>query len=154
MGRWSAIKNEIVSILEGVSAIQNVSNYEKSTFSGFPAATVVPSEEESDFEATQERKRVYGFRIRIYVSIMSDQHEVSGEGLKEGERILENVTDTVINELDKPSNARLSNNADSTSQKVLYLEPVPSAWDYDEERNMIASEILLRVHVYVDTNQL
>ena len=154
MAGWANINSEIVSILNGISAIQEVHNYEKSTFRGYPAVTVVPSENESDFEATQERQRVLAFRLRFYVEVISDRHESTGEGLKEADRIMRSLLDTVIDEFDKPANARFSGNADTTAKKVLYTEPIPSSWEYDGERKMRMAEITLRVHIYVATNSL
>lgn len=150
----SSITSEIVSILNGLSAIQEVANYEKSSFSGFPAATVTGSENESDFEANKERERVYAFSIKLYVEMMSDAHEVTGEGLKEVDRILRNLSDTVVDEFDKPTNARFSGDADTAAEKVLYVEPVPSTWFYDTERNMRGKEVVLRVHTFVNTANL
>lgn len=154
MAGFTTVSNELVSILEGISALQEVHNYEKSAFRGYPAVTVVPSENESDFEATQERQRVLAFRLRFYVEVISDRQEVTGEGLKEADRIMRTVLDDVIDEFDKPANARLSGNADTAAKKVLYVEPVPSSWEYDSDRKMRMAEILLRVHVYVATYSL
>lgn len=150
----SAITEQIVTILDALSGIQEVSNYEKASFRAYPAATVVGSENESDFEATTQRERIYAFRIRLYAEFASDQHGGSGEGLKEVDRILRTLSDTVIDEFDKPTNARFSGNADSAAEKVLFTEPVPSTWFYDTERNLRGKEIVLRVHSYLDSNQI
>lgn len=154
MANWQSIQSEIVTVLQGISNIQEVHNYEKSSFRGFPACTVTPSDKESDFEATQERERVYAYRVRLYMEFGSDQHPVTGEGTKEADRILRDTVDAVVDEFDKPTNARFSGNADTTASKVLFVEPVPSTWAYDTARNMRVTEIVLRCHVYVDTNQL
>ena len=154
MGGFDSIQAEIVTVVESLDAIQEVSNYEKSMFSGYPAATVIPSENESDFEATKERERVMAFRIRLYIEVISDKQERTGEGLKEADRIMRSLVDTVVDEFDKPANARFSGNADTDAKRVLYTEPVPSAWEFDEERRMRMAEIILRVHVFVDTSSL
>jgi len=144
---WVNIQPEIISVLEGLTKIQEVHNYEKSQFRGYPAITVVPSENESDFEATQERQRVYAFRIRAYVESGSDAHEATGEGTKEADRILRAVMDDIVNEFDKPANARLNG-------QVLFIEPVPSIWEYDSDRGLRYAEIILKTHTYLDTNTI
>lgn len=147
----SNITAEIVTLIDAIDAVQEVSNYEKSSFRGFPAVTVVGSENESDFEATQERQRVYSFTIRMYIEFSSDRQGGSGEGLKEVDRILRNLSDTVIDTFDKPVNARFSGNADTTAEKVLYVEPTPSRWFYDTDRNMRGKEVNLKVRTYLNT---
>ncbi len=147
----SNITAQIVSLLEGISEIAEVSNYEKSSFREFPAATVTGSDNESDFEATQERQRVYAFKIRVYLEFSSDKQGNSGEGLKEVDRILRNLSDTVIDTFDKPENARFSGSADSTAEKVLFIEPIPSNWFYDTDRKMRGKEVNLKVHTYLNT---
>lgn len=153
MSNWDSILSEIVTVLEGIDSIENVSDYEKSQFSGFPAATVVPSEEESDFQATSERTRTYAFSIRCYQDMLSKQHPYS-PGLEDADRILRKVVDDIVSEFDKPANARLSGNADTDGHTVVLVRPVPSTWGYDSERNLRSAEIILRVVVHVDTNQI
>lgn len=148
------ITAQIVTLLETLSNVGEISNYEKSEFRSFPAFTVVGSENESDFEATRERERTYAFRIRMYLEVSSDRQGVSGEGLKEADRILRNLSDSVIDLFDKPVNARLSGGADSTAEKVLFIEPVPSRWFYDTERGYRGKEVILKVHTYLDTSLL
>lgn len=150
----SSITSQIVTLLESISAIQEVSNYEKSSFRGFPAATVVGSDNESDFEGNQERHRIYAFTIRMYIEFSSDAQGGSGEGLKEVDRILRSLSDTVIDTFDNPTNARFSGNADSTAEKVLFVEPTPSSWFYDVDRKMRGKEIKLKVHTYLNTSLL
>lgn len=153
MADWESIQSEIITLLETVSTVSEVSNYEKSSFSSFPAVTVVPADEESEFEANAERRRIYAFTIRMYQEMFSQQQELA-PGLKETDRILRAVVDDVVAIFDKPVNARFSGNADSTAQKVIMVEPVPSSWGYDTERNYRVATIILKVHVYVDTSQL
>jgi len=154
MALETAITAEIITLLNTVSAIQEVSNYEKSSFRAFPAATLVGSENESEFEATQERQRVYAFNIKLYQEVGSDAQGNTSEGLVEAERLLRTLSDTVIDLFDKPANARFSGNADTTPEKVILVEPVPSVWFYASDRRMRGKEIILRVHTYLDTNLL
>ena len=146
-----SINAQVVTILEGLSGIGEVSNYEKSSFRAFPAATVTGSENESDFEGTQERQRIYAFSVKLYLEILSDTQGGSGDGLKEGDIILRELSDTVIDEFDKPANARFSGNADTNAEKVILVEPIPSAWDWDTERNMRVKEVIVRVMTHVNT---
>lgn len=150
---WNSILTQVVTVLDTISVIQTVDNYEKSSFSGFPAVTVVPNEEDSDFEATTERMRTYVFRIRAYQEMYSQQHP-SSPGLKDADRILRTVVDDIVKEFDKPANATLSGNANTAAERVIQVSPVPSSWGYDTDRNFRVAEVLLQVKVYVDTNQL
>ena len=147
----NSINAEIVTILEGLAGVAEVSNYEKSSFRKFPAATVTGSENESDFEATQERQRIYAFSVKLYLEILSDAQGGSGDGLKEGDIILRELSDTVIDEFDKPANARFSGDANTTAEQVLFTEPIPSAWGWDTERNMRMKEVIIRVHTHLNT---
>lgn len=150
---WSSILNEVVTVLNTISSLQEVHNYEKSTFGGYPAVTVTPNEEESDFEATTERMRVYSFNVRLFQETYSQQQPDSPK-IGNADEILRDAVDDVIAEFDKPTNARLSGNADTTAEKVVNVLPVPSAWAHDTDRNLRIATINLNVQVYVDTNNL
>lgn len=150
----SNINAQVVTILQALTGVGEVSNYEKSQFRKYPAITVVGSENESDFEGNSQRHRIYGLRIRLYVETSSDRQSPTGEGLKESDRILRNLSDTAIDAFDKPANARFSGSADSVAEKVLFVEPTPSQWFYDTERGLRGKEINLRVHTFVNTAAL
>ncbi|KKN71738.1 hypothetical protein LCGC14_0418040 [marine sediment metagenome] len=154
MALETAITAQIISILESIDGIQEVSNWEKSQFRKYPAATVTGAENESDFEATQERNRVYAFQVRLYQEFSSDQQGGTGEGLVEAERSLRALSDTVIDEFDKPANARFSGNANTTAENVLFVRPIPSVWFYSSDRVLRGKEIIVQVETFVDTNQL
>lgn len=152
MASWQKIIDEITSVIDGLTSVQEVHDFDKSHFRGFPAVVVVPSENDSDFQATRERERVFAFSTRVFLEMTSDAQ--SGEGLDETDRIMRAVVDDIVNEFDKPANARLSGNANTTASTVLFIEPVPSQWGWDSARGLRFAEIILRVHVYTDTNQL
>ena len=144
---WQSIMAQIVSVLQGLSDIGEVDNWEKSSFRNFPAITVTPADNQSNFEATDQRIRIYSFNIRVYLEMLSNQQGGSGDGLKETDRIMRDVIDMVTNTFDKPANARLGGT-------VLLVEPMPSIWAYDTVRNMRVATVTLRCQVYVDTNAI
>jgi len=140
------VKNAIVSKLQGISKIQQVYTYPETNLEGYPAAIVVPSDNESDYQTVSENQRDYGFIIALYVT------------LKDGTGTPQNAYDTmydlyddVINTFD--TDPYLTGTISlPASYTIVGVEPVPGQWGQDNELQAVVSTITLRVRVQYDTN--
>lgn len=100
-----------------VNTKQVVYNYERSTFAGFPAIVVAPSENEADYASSQKDRLAFVFKIRAYYEIAGeDSHSAA-------ETNLEAVLDELLTVF--------------KSREVLgvacdWVEPIPGTWYYEE----------------------
>ena len=106
-----------------ITTIQDVSNYEKSGFTGFPAVTVVCSGNENDYWSTAENKRQFSFTIRIYQQMEQkpDLGDVSDNAKQQAEDILGRVVSEIIDSFD---------DVNALSEVADYCRAVPSVWGY------------------------
>jgi len=143
---FNALRTAITSKLEGISDIQQVLNY-PAVPSEFPAATVTPSEADSDYETTAENKRVYGFVIRLFYP----SKKGSG-GLSTAVDALESLVDKVVDEFDKDPQLIGENLSMPSKYTMIQLIPTPSTWDYSfVDDGYIIAEIKLSAQVSFDT---
>jgi hypothetical protein len=111
------IKAEIKTILEGIADIQEVFNFDKGTFGGYPAAVVFPSENSADYETTIQNRRQFVFTIRLHQSM----EKTGASDHEKADRILSEVTDQVLDEFDKKF---------TLNGAVNFCLATPSLWGY------------------------
>jgi len=108
---------QIETILSGISDIQDVHNFDKGKFDGYPAAVIFSTENTSDFETTTQNRREFVFTIRIHYPM-----KVAGDDShKKADRILREVVDQVIDEFDKKF---------TLNGAVNFCFATPSVWGY------------------------
>ena len=95
---WEEIIQQLKTIMEANTNIQETYIFESEKFNGSPACTITPSENESDFESSRDNERIYAFNVRLYVnrSVQS-----GGQVEPEADRIMRNLVDSVLDDLDK-----------------------------------------------------
>ena len=144
---WDELNATLKGILEANTFIQEVYDWEKERFEGDPVATLVSSSNESDYATTTENRRVYAFTIRLYVN----RTESSLRKDQDTERIMRNMVDTVLDDIDK--NFTLTGITNPTGKTLLFVEAMPSAWGYAElDAIYRVAEIVVMCHVNVDIN--
>lgn len=129
----TAIINKINSA--AITKIKVAYRAPRSTFSGFPAAVVEPSENEADYASTVDDKRTYAFKIRVYYPIKDEAD------LEPAELALEEALDEMLN-------AFSTRGALGTACE--WVEPVPSVWQYEERGEGVyrMAELTLRCITY------
>lgn len=142
---FTELLNKIVQILEANSLIQEVFNFEKQKFDGDPVAIVSPSGNESDYSTTNQNERIYSYSIKLFVSRTARE----GDSDKEADRVLRNLVDSVIDDIDK--DYTFSGLVVPTGYCMINVFAIPSQWGYagaeDEYR---VAEIVIRCRVSVD----
>jgi len=108
-----------------VTTVQDVADYEKTGFRGFPAVTVICSGNENDYESTSENMRAFTFIIRVYEQLgnVPSLDAISDNAKERAERILGNVVSEIIDTFDKFYG--FGGEAD-------YTLATPSRWGYAE----------------------
>jgi len=64
---FKEISNKIKSLLDEDALAEEIYEYEEGQFKGFPAITITPSNNESDYHTTNENERIYAFNVRCYI---------------------------------------------------------------------------------------
>ena len=120
----NALKSTIMNrISSEVSTVQDVSDYDKVVFSGFPAVTVTTTENENEFWSVGENQRAFNFDVDIYQQISKSTQTVDDNARQSAERIMGNVVSDIIDAFD--SYVTFGGAAD-------FLRAAPSTWDFVE----------------------
>ena len=133
---FSTIRTAIINkINSDLTKIQVAYRTDRSSFEGFPAAVVSPSENEADYSSTADDRRVYAFKIRVYYPIENESEQDSAE------LALEEALDEML-DVFKQRNA--------LGAACDWIEPIPSVWQYEErgDGTFRMAELTLRCVVY------
>ena len=133
---FSTIRTAIIDkINNDLSKIEVAYRTDRSSFSGFPAAVVSPSENEADYASTASDRRVYAFKIRVYYPIESESAQDSAE------LALEEALDEMLDAFKE---------RDSLGTACDWVEPIPSVWQYEErgDGTFRMAELTLRCVTY------
>jgi hypothetical protein len=133
---FSTIRTAIIDkINNDLSKIQVAYRTDRSTFDGFPAAVVTPSENEADYSSTADDKRVYAFKIRVYYPI-KDESEQDAADLA-----LEEALDELLDAFSTRS---------ALGSACEWVAPIPSVWQYEERGEGVyrMAELTLKCTTY------
>lgn len=109
------IRQKIMDVLEAdASKIEAVYRSDKSEFSGYPAATVSPSDNPGDYSDQAMDKNTITFLVRVF-------QEIPQSGQEDAELVLEDAVEEVIT---------IFQNRDVLSPACDWVEPVASTWGY------------------------
>lgn len=144
---FAKLRPQIGTLLGTVTGIQEVSNSPKIKFSGYPAAHIVPSDNESAYETTTENVRVYAFSVRLF-------YETKHSGIETAMAALESIVDEVLDKIDqedlKGSASRTIGKNLPTGYTFLNILAVPGAWGELEQENLIMTQLTVKVRVSID----
>jgi len=144
---FTTLRPQIKTLLETITAIQEISLIPKAKFSGYPAATVTPSENSADYETTTENIRVYAFIVRLF-------YETKDSGIGEAIIALEAVVDSVLDKFDqedyKGSTTRVIGIGLPSGYTFLNLFAHPSNWGELPEEALVMAEITVRIRISRD----
>lgn len=131
---FSAIRTKIVELINGIenSPIQDVASYEKSSYAGYPAVSVSPSENLADYHETHSTstRRAYVFYVRAYYPF------VDGEGVADQE--LEKVADALLD---------LFQDKSIINSVADWIAPAPSVWGYQRKGNGEFRTVQIRLEI-------
>ncbi len=111
---FQSIRQEIKNVIDTESTmIQETYLTNRSTFGGFPACVITPSESQADYGSTQRDKITYVYDVRVYYPITEESVQ------EDVDLALEQVVDELL-DIFKARNT-LGNVCD-------WVEPAPSSW--------------------------
>lgn len=144
---WSTLRGQIEDLLNDNANIQEVAGAPRIKFGGYPAAYVVPSDNEGDYESTSENIRTYAFLVRIF-------YETKDTGVADALDALEDIVDSVLDSFDeedlKPATTRKIGINLPSNYTFINIFATPSAWAELEGEALIMAELRLRIRISVD----
>ena len=133
------LKKTIMSrISSTIQTVQDVSDYDKVVFSGFPAVTVTMADNENGFWSVGENLRAFNFIVDIYIQISRDVQSADDNARQSAERIMSNVVSEMIDSFDSFT---------EFDDQATYLKASPSTWDYVEIPESFCRHAVIRVQV-------
>lgn len=146
---WQTIRPQVKTLLDGISTVREVSGTPKLKFNNYPAAYVVPSENQSEYETSQANERVYAFIVRLFYETKSTTVDTAMDRL-------EDVVDTVLDTLDKEDLKSSTNRTVGVSlpsgYTFLSINAHPSTWGELPGANLLMAEIRVSVKLSIDIN--
>lgn len=135
---YEAIRTAIINAITSNSdQIEAAYRTERSSVDGYPAAVVVPSENESDYHQTSpgSNKETYIFTIRVFYPFT--------EGQEEADLALEKAIDELIG---------IFRDRSILGAAADWVSPVPSRWGYQTrgDGTMRVAELTIRAVKYID----
>lgn len=138
---YTVLKNKIKEKLQGISKIQEVYDEPRLEFSGYPAAIITPSEDESDYETTTENLRVYVFNIDLF-------YEIPSSGISSALDALYDLADDVMDAFDQDQT--LSGISLPSRYTMVGIEPSSGAWSQVPDKKLLTKTVKLRIKISVD----
>ncbi len=144
---FEVLNPQIGTLLSTLSTIHEVSNSPKVKFKGYPAAHVVPSDNESDYETTTENVRTYAFTIRVF-------YETKVKGVPGAYSALFKIVDSILDLFDqedqKGSDSRTVGMNLPTRYTYLNIWSMPTAWGEVQGEELVMAQLSVRVRISVD----
>lgn len=118
--------------------------YPKMKFTeGYPAATITPSEGESDWETNREDERIYSYDINLF-------YESKDNGI---DTTLDRLMDVIDDVLDEFSNDKqLTGVVMPAGKTMLTCNPIFAGWGSTDDNEHLVATIKLQVRVSVDNS--
>lgn len=126
-GEIGFLKKEIKDVISAdVDTVQEVADYEKTGFRGYPAVTITCSGSDNVFYSSAENLRTFIFTVRVYEQLeqVPAVDAVSDDAKMRAEAIIERAVDQLLVAFDTTTRFTLADAADSG------VEAVPSRWGY------------------------
>lgn len=147
----AAIKTVLLSVqLDSVPVFADIQEYPTTDFVGVPAATIVPSDNTSDYATNVQNMRTYAFIVDIYYPI-----ESTNGGYASTFTLMRRLMDVALDAFDNSNDLNLSNTFTTSADAVCdFLRPVPSSWSMVETSSgdMLTARITLQCAKTVDTD--
>jgi len=144
---FTTLRPQIGTLLETLTTIQEVSNAPKIKFDGYPAAHIVPSDNESDYETTTENVRTYAFNLRVF-------YETKQTTIEEAYSALEEVVDSVLDLFDQEDQKGSTDRTVGVDLPARYtflnIWATPSFWGEVSGEQLIMAQMSVKVRISVD----
>lgn len=120
MGHWTDFSSALVTVLQGVelessAAFADIKTIPTVVFSGWPAATVVPTDNGAEYADITQNLRIYAFDVDLYYVIQQD----TNGGYQAAFDVMLPLVDETLDAID---------NSNDLGGLADILMPAPSVW--------------------------
>ena len=139
---FETLRDFIVTKLQTITAIQQVQTDPNPDFTGYPATTVYPSNQESDYQNTAQNERIYAFIVAVF-------YETQKTGIGDALAALYDLVDQIVDSFDQ--DPTLTGIVLPTGKQIVDITPVTSEWGEVEDKELLKTDISLRIRISSDT---
>ena len=138
---FETLREQIKTMLQSNTSIQEIHDYPSEDFNGFPAAVIRSAGNDSDYETTAENERHYIFEVFIF-----QESESALRDRRQARRIIEGIADEMLDLFD--DDEYMSGISMPSDKTMIGIIPVTSEIvDLDK---YVAMKAILTVKVIVD----
>lgn len=143
---YTTLRAFILAKLQTITQLENVSDDPVLQFTGYPAAIIIPSEGESDWETNVEDERTYAFEVILY-------EETKKQGVGMALTKLFDAVDYVLDTFAEDKQFLLPTPiVMPTGKTFLTCNPVAAGWGDIPDKELLAATIKLMCRVSVDNS--
>jgi len=151
MGMYRILRNNIKTLLDSLTSLQEVHDHPTFVFEGYPAAFIAPVSSPNEFKTTNENQRIYTFHAWVFVQYDVGTAEAAYNSLMD-------CMDDIINKIDHeedPSDAtRTMATNIPAGYTLLAVMAAPGEIVPDEENKILAGQVTVRCKTLVDLTLL
>lgn len=138
----AAIKTVLQGVVIGGEGFKDIREYPSLEFTGYPAATIAPSDNDSDYATTVENLRTYIFYVDVFYPV---EDPTSSDGYANAFEQMRKLVDVTLDAFD------MSNTLNNACQM---LTPAPANWTVVETESSVnlSARITLNCKATVYTN--
>lgn len=144
---FATLQPQLKTLLETITEFQEVSEFPKIKYSGYPAVCVFPSDNTSDYETTTENLRIYAFYLVIF-------YETKESGVPSAMQALRGLVDSVLDKFDqedqKGSGTRVLGQSLPAGYTFLNILAHPAKWGMLPDEELLTAEIAVKVRISRD----
>lgn len=134
------LKKQIKTVVDGLSEIQQVSDYPTENFNGYPAIVIRTMGVENEYETTDQNYEEYIFNLYLIVENSEDI-----ESKQETRSLVEELCDTLRDTFD--SDEFLDGVSLPSDRQMLGVRPAVAEIDEDENGKYVTATIVLKCRV-------
>lgn len=145
----TAVKNQLIDFVQGLSSVQKVYGHEETNAKGFPAVFIIPDNMQGEFVANNANSRIYAFRVTCVFPTGQDFIKDNSINREEyAEETIGTVLDEIINAVD--------NNFVLEGTPVLYANAADIQWGTANLDNGVckAAQISLRIYTEYEVRSI
>lgn len=144
---YTLLKQRLLTKLQGISQLQETADEPKLNFSGYPAAYIIPTEGEGDYETSTEDKRIYSFSVYIIYALNADG-DITSDAIDAVYDAIDYVLDSFAGDKLLEDDGVISF---PTGKILAEVRPVAAGWGTVADGKYISAEVKVNVFMSVDT---
>lgn len=142
---YKLLRDRIFDKVNALNRFEVVKKFPDLNFGGYPAATVIPSDGDVDYETSSDDQRTYAFIINIYFPITPGQEEKALDAVMQA---ADDVLDTFTTDkqLSSPSPITFP-----TGKIIIGVRPVFTSWGATDDKKLMIAEITVSIAISTST---